>query len=60
MYDLIYDFISGTLINSSYTHQYLDELALTLTHISIWLIYFILIALLVHVFNSFRAMTRFW
>jgi hypothetical protein len=62
MYDLIYDFIYNNLLGTatSGTIPYYDELALLMTHVSLWLVYAVLIMLLVHVFNSFRSMTRFW
>ena len=60
MYDTIYNFIVDYLIDSTAAHSYLDDLAEVMTHVSMWLIYVVLIALLVHVFNAFRSMTRFW
>jgi hypothetical protein len=62
MYDLIYDFIMNSLLASEniVNHSYYNELGLLLTHVSMWLIYVVLIMLLVHIFNSFRTMTRWW
>jgi hypothetical protein len=62
MYDLIYDFIMNSLLASEniVNHTYYNELGLLLTHVSMWLIYLVLIMLLVHIFNSFRTMTRWW
>jgi hypothetical protein len=62
MFDMIYDFIDQYLIGSAMSgaHLYLQDITVILTHISIWLIYIVLIMLLVHVFNAFRSMTRWW
>ena len=62
MYDLVYDFIMNNFLNTAVhsTHAYYDELGLLLTHITMWLFYICLVALIVHVFNAFRSMTRFW
>jgi hypothetical protein len=62
MFDMIYDFIDQYLIGSTMSggHLYLQDITVILTHISIWLIYIVLIMLLVHVFNAFRSMTRWW
>jgi hypothetical protein len=60
MYDLVYEFITQSFLGSSLTHLYYDELALILTHITMWLFYIVLVMLIVHIFNSFRQMTRFW
>lgn len=62
MYDLVYEFVMNSLLNSTNVvhHTYYEELGLLLTHVSMWLIYAVLIMLLVHLFNSFRSMTRFW
>lgn len=62
MYDLVYEFVMNTLLNSAnFVHDsYYQELGLLLTHLSMWLIYVVLIMLLIHLFNSFRSMTRFW
>jgi hypothetical protein len=62
MYDLIYDFIMNSLLASEnvVNHSYYDELGLMLTHITMWLFYVVLVMLTVHIFNSFRTMTRWW
>lgn len=62
MWDLVYDFVTGSLLNATTPTNYLyyDELANLLTHVSMWLIYIVLVMLLVHLFNAFRSMTRFW
>lgn len=62
MWDLVYDFVTGSLLNAGTpsNHLYYDELANLLTHVSMWLIYIVLVMLLVHLFNAFRSMTRFW
>jgi hypothetical protein len=62
MFDTIYEFIEDYLIGSTMngSHVYLTEITVILTHVSIWLIYIVLIMLLVHVFNAFRSMTRWW
>jgi hypothetical protein len=62
MYDLVYDFIMNSFLNSANVvhHTYYEELGLLLTHITMWLFYIVLVALTIHLFNSFRSMTRFW
>jgi hypothetical protein len=62
MFDLVYDFILDYLLASvdHDTHTYYDELAMTMTHITMWLFYTCLVLLIIHIFNSFRSMTRFW
>jgi hypothetical protein len=62
MYDLIYDFIMNSLLASENVakHSYYDELGLMLTHVTMWLFYVVLVMLTVHIFNSFRTMTRWW
>jgi hypothetical protein len=62
MWDLVHDFILNNLLNAAtpINHLYYDELANLLTHVSMWLIYIVLVMLLVHLFNAFRSMTRFW
>jgi hypothetical protein len=62
MYDLVYDFIFNNLLNSVApgNHSYYEELGLLLTHTTMWLFYIVLVMLIVHLFNSFRSMTRFW
>jgi hypothetical protein len=62
MFDTIYEFIEDYLIGSTMHggHLYLTDITVILTHVSIWLIYIVLIMLLVHVFNAFRSMTRWW
>jgi hypothetical protein len=62
MFDLVYDFIANYLINTiDHTeHVYIHELTYLMTHITMWLFYAVLVMLIVHLFNSFRSMTRFW
>jgi hypothetical protein len=62
MYDLVYDFIFNNLLNAVApgNHAYYEELGLLLTHTTMWLFYIVLVMLTVHLFNSFRSMTRFW
>jgi hypothetical protein len=62
MYDLIYDFIMNSLLASEniVNHSYYNELGLMLTHITMWLFYVVLVMLTIHIFNSFRTMTRWW
>jgi hypothetical protein len=62
MFDLVYDFIADYLINTTdhTSHAYIDELVYLMTHITMWLFYVVLVMLIVHLFNSFRSMTRFW
>ena len=64
MYDLVYDFIFNNLLNA--TQQggqyppFYEEMALLMTHTTMWLFYAVLVLLTIHLFNSFRSMTRFW
>jgi hypothetical protein len=62
MYDLVHQFIFDSLLNASdpTNHEYYVELGNLLTHITMWLFYVVLVMLIVHIFNSFRTMTRFW
>lgn len=62
MFDLVYDFILDYLLGSvdHVSHAYYDDLAMVMTHITMWLFYTVLVMLTVHLFNSFRSMTRFW
>jgi hypothetical protein len=62
MYDLVYDFIVNVLLASENidNHSYYEELGLMLTHVTMWLFYVVLVMLTVHIFNSFRTMTRWW
>jgi hypothetical protein len=62
MWDLVYDFIFNNLLNATNpsNHVYYDELGNLLTHITMWLFYLVLVLLIVHLFNAFRSMTRFW
>lgn len=62
MYDLVYDFILNNLLNATIHggHQYYNEMALVMTHTTLWLFYASLVLLTIHLFNSFRSMTRFW
>lgn len=63
MYDLVYDFIINTFLaygGAGSPPTYYNELALILTHTTLILMYVVLIMLIVHLFNSFRSMTRFW
>jgi hypothetical protein len=62
MYDLVYDFIVNVLLASEnvVNHSYYEELGLMLTHVTMWLFYVVLVMLTVHIFNSFRTMTRWW
>lgn len=64
MYDLVYDFILNSLLNATpvggiYPPFY-EEMALMMTHTTLWLMFVALILLTIHLFNSFRSMTRFW
>ncbi len=62
MWDLVHEFISDSLLNATTpgNHAYYDELVNLMTHTTMWLFYAVLVMLLVHLFNSFRSMTRFW
>jgi hypothetical protein len=60
MYDIVYEFIIDSFLNTTANHYYINELALMLTHITMWLFYVVLIMLTIHIFNSFRTMTRWW
>lgn len=62
MWDLVYDFIANNLLNAATpaNHVYYDELVNLMTHTTMWLFYIVLVMLIVHLFNSFRSMTRFW
>jgi hypothetical protein len=62
MYDIVYDFIVNSLLASENIvhHTYYEELALMLTHTTMWLFYVALVMLTIHIFNSFRTMTRWW
>lgn len=62
MWDLVYDFITNNLLDATTpgNHAYYDELANLMTHTTMWLFYIVLVMLIVHLFNSFRSMTRFW
>ena len=62
MYDLVYDFIVNSFLASEniVNHIYYEELALLLTHTTMWLFYVVLVMLTVHIFNSFRTLTRWW
>jgi hypothetical protein len=62
MYDIVYNFIMNVLLNADTipAHAYYNELGLLLTHVTMWLFYVVLVMLIVHIFNSFRTMTRFW
>jgi succinate dehydrogenase/fumarate reductase cytochrome b subunit len=62
MYDLVYDFIVNSFLASEIVgnHSYYEELALLLTHTTMWLFYVVLVMLTIHIFNSFRTMTRWW
>lgn len=61
MYDIVYDFIINTFLATEGTVPlHYNELALLLTHVTMMLFYIALVALIVHVFNAFRSMTRWW
>ena len=64
MYDLVYDFILNTFLNAAQVGgnnpAYYEEMALLMTHTTLWLMYASLVLLIIHLFNSFRSMTRFW
>ena len=61
MYDTVYEFIIDTFLNTSGAiPQHYNALALLLTHVTMILFYIALVALIVHVFNAFRSMTRWW
>jgi hypothetical protein len=62
MFDLVYDFIIDTLLASvdHTAHTYYEELAMVMTHVTMWLFYVVLVILTIHLFNSFKSMTRFW
>ncbi len=61
MYDIVYEFIIDTFLDTAgETPLYYNELALLLTHVTMILFYITLVALIVHVFNAFRSMTRWW
>jgi succinate dehydrogenase/fumarate reductase cytochrome b subunit len=61
MYDIVYEFINETFLGTTiHSHSYFDELALLLTHTTMVLFYLALVALIIHIFNAFRTMTRWW
>jgi hypothetical protein len=61
MYDIVYEFINETFLGTTaYTHLYFADLALLLTHTTMVLFYLALVALIIHIFNAFRTMTRWW
>lgn len=62
MYDIVHEFILDTFLGSASSPlpDYYNELALLFTHITMWLFYIVLVMLIVHVFNAFRSMTRWW
>lgn len=63
MYDIVYDFILNSFLNYSGAGSpplYYNELALLLTHTTLILFYISLVFFIIHIFNSFRSMTRFW
>jgi hypothetical protein len=61
MYDIVYDFIIDTFLDTAGPiPQYYNSLALLLTHVTMILFYIALVSLIVHVFNAFRTMTRWW
>jgi hypothetical protein len=61
MYDAVYEFIIDTFLNTAGTiPPYYESLALLLTHVTMILFYVALVALIVHIFNAFRSMTRWW
>jgi hypothetical protein len=62
MWDLVYDFIFNNLLNATTpgNHVYYEELGNLLTHVTMWLFYIVLVMLIIHLFNAFRSMTRFW
>ena len=61
MYDIVYEFIIDTfLATAGDIPPYYNQFALLLTHVTMILFYITLVALIVHVFNAFRSMTRWW
>lgn len=64
MYDIIYDFIKNSLLNATASGgnypPFYEDMALMMTHTTLWLMYVCLILLTIHLFNAFRSMTRFW
>jgi hypothetical protein len=62
MYDIVYEFIIDTFLGAANptNHEYYIELGNILTHITMFLFYIVLVLLIVHVFNAFRSMTRWW
>lgn len=61
MYDIVYEFIMDTfLATAGEIPQHYNSLGLLLTHVTMILFYIALVALIVHVFNAFRSMTRWW
>jgi hypothetical protein len=61
MYDIVYEFIIDTFLDTAGAiPQHYEALALLMTHTTMILFYFALVSLIVHVFNAFRTMTRWW
>jgi hypothetical protein len=61
MYDIVYEFIIDTFLDTAGAiPQHYQALALLLTHTTMILFYIALVSLIVHVFNAFRTMTRWW
>lgn len=60
MFDLLYDFFLNDLLGSSLSgaHFYLQELAIILTHVSMFLIYLLIVRLIIWTFDIFRGVAQ--
>jgi hypothetical protein len=57
MFDIIYDFILNEFIATATTNVYSAQLALLLTHITLWLLYILMVRFVIWTFNVFRGIT---
>lgn len=57
MFDLIYNFILDEFIATTLTGVYATELTLILTHITMWLLYILMVRFVIWNFNVFRGIT---
>jgi hypothetical protein len=55
MFDIVYDFLLNEFLATTMTGAYIDQLALLLTHITMWLMYLLMVRLVVWSFNIFRG-----
>lgn len=59
MYDLIYDFILNDFLATSMTGQAIPELAQILSHVTIFLLYYVMVQLVLWFFRIFSGILRF-